>query len=149
MPGGSLAIRPIAEHHITGYAQQWNFGVQHELGNGLLATASYVGTRGRQMFRNHNINYPRTVGTALVRPYDGFSSIMMMDPGPIPTTTPCNSRLRSVSRGALRCWPHTHSARLWTRRLPPRVSSTMPPATLPTSAAVGDRLPSIARSGWW
>jgi len=81
VPGGSLAIRPIAEHHITGYAQQWNFGLQRELSNGLLAAVSYVGTRGRQLFRNRNINYPRTVGTALVRPYDGFSSIMLMDAG--------------------------------------------------------------------
>jgi outer membrane receptor protein involved in Fe transport len=81
VPGGSLAIRPIAEHHITGYAQQWNFGLQRELSNGLLASVSYVGTRGRQLFRNRNINYPRTVGTALVRPYDGFSSIMLMDAG--------------------------------------------------------------------
>ena len=81
VPGGSLTIRPIAKDQITGYAQQWNFGLQHELANGLLAAASYVGTRGRQLFRNHNINYPRTVGSALVRPYDGFSSIMLMDPG--------------------------------------------------------------------
>jgi hypothetical protein len=79
--GGSLAIRPIEEHRGTGYAEQWNVGLQHELSNGLLLAASYVGTQGRQMFRAHNINYPRTVGTALLRPYDGFSTILMLDSG--------------------------------------------------------------------
>jgi hypothetical protein len=79
--GGSLAIRPIEEHRRTGYAEQWNFGLQHELSSGLLVSGSYVGTRGLQLFRSHNINYPRTVGDALVRPYDGFSTILMMDAG--------------------------------------------------------------------
>jgi len=81
VPGGSLAIRPIEEHCGSGYAQQWNLGLQHEAASGFLVAASYVGTRGRQLFRNHNINYPRTVGTALLRPFDGFSSIMLMDSG--------------------------------------------------------------------
>jgi len=81
VPGGSLAIRPIEEHRGTGYAEQWNLGVQHELPSGLLLAGSYVGTRGVQLFRQHNINYPRTVGNALVRPYDGFSTILLMDSG--------------------------------------------------------------------
>src|SRR5579884_655396 len=79
--GGNLAIRPIEEHRGTGYAEQWNLGLQREVSSGLLLAASYVGTRGLQLFRSHNINYPRTVGDALVRPYDGFSTILMMDSG--------------------------------------------------------------------
>ena len=79
--GGSLTIRPIEEHRGTGYAEQWNFGLQQELSSGLLLAGSYVGTRGRQMFRAHNINYPRSVGDSLVRPYDGFSTILLLDSG--------------------------------------------------------------------
>ena len=79
--GGSLAIRPIQEYLGTGYAEQWNVGVQHELPSGLLVAASYVGTRGTQLFRQNNINYPRGTAPNLVRPYDGFSTIMMMQAG--------------------------------------------------------------------
>jgi len=81
VPGGSLAIRPIQEHLGTGYAEQWNFGVQHELPSGLLVAASYVGTRGTQLFEQNNINYPRGTAPNLVRPYDGFSTIAMMHAG--------------------------------------------------------------------
>jgi hypothetical protein len=81
VPGGNLAIRPIQEHAGTGYAEQWNFGVQHEVANSFLVAASYIGTRGLQLFQQHNINYPRGVAPKLARPYDGFSTIMMMDAG--------------------------------------------------------------------
>jgi len=81
VPGGSLAVRPIQEHLGSGYAEQWNFGLQHELSSGLLVSASYIGTRGLQLFRQHNINYPQGVAPNLVRPYDGFSTIAMMDSG--------------------------------------------------------------------
>jgi outer membrane receptor protein involved in Fe transport len=79
--GGSLAVRPIQEHLGSGYAEQWNFGLQHELSSGLLVSASYIGTRGLQLFRQHNINYPQGIAPNLVRPYDGFSTIAMMDSG--------------------------------------------------------------------
>jgi hypothetical protein len=63
------------------YVQQWNFGIQHQLENGVLVAASYVGTRGLQLFRATNINYPRLVGGSYVRPYNGFTTIMQSQAG--------------------------------------------------------------------
>jgi hypothetical protein len=63
------------------YVQQWNFGIQREVRRGLLVAASYIGTRGLQLFRAVNINYPRLVGTSYVRPYDGFTTIVQSQAG--------------------------------------------------------------------
>jgi outer membrane receptor protein involved in Fe transport len=81
VPGGTLSIRPIEPNTRMDYVQQWNFGLQHQLENGLLIAASYVGTRGLQLFRATNINYPRLVGNAFVRPYDGFTTIVQSQAG--------------------------------------------------------------------
>jgi outer membrane receptor protein involved in Fe transport len=81
VPGGSLGIRPMEKQTRTDYVEQWNFGLQHELADGLLLAGSYIGTHGLQLFRATNINYPRTVGSLLLRPYDGFSTIMLSESG--------------------------------------------------------------------
>src|SRR5262249_37459008 len=67
------------KHLGTPYAQQWNFGVQRQVGSGLAVAVSYVGTRGLQLFRVRNINFPQ--GLLLLRPYDGFSTITMQESG--------------------------------------------------------------------
>jgi outer membrane receptor protein involved in Fe transport len=81
VPGGTLSIRPVEKNTRTDYVQQWNFGVQRQLRESLLVGASYVGTRGLQLFRATNINYPRLVGNAYMRPYDGFTTIMQSQAG--------------------------------------------------------------------
>jgi outer membrane receptor protein involved in Fe transport len=81
VPGGTLSIRPIEKNTRMDYVQQWNFGLQRELRSGLLVAASYIGTRGLQLFRATNINYPRLVGTSYVRPYDGFTTIVQSQSG--------------------------------------------------------------------
>ncbi len=63
------------------YVQQWNFGIQHEVRSGLLLAASYIGTRGLQLFRATNINYPQLVGSSYVRPYDGLTTIVQSQSG--------------------------------------------------------------------
>ncbi len=83
VPGGNLSIRPQQAHPATDYAEQWNFGVQRELSNGFLVAGSYIGTHGLHLYRTWNINYPRSVGNRLIRPYDGFSTIMLADNGSI------------------------------------------------------------------
>jgi hypothetical protein len=80
-PGGTLAVRPIEKETRMDYVQQWNFGLQHELQRNLLIAASYVGTRGLQLFRVTNLNYPRLVGTSYVRPYNGFTTIAQAQAG--------------------------------------------------------------------
>ena len=81
VPGGTLSIRPIEPNTRMDYVQQWNLGIQHQLENGILVAASYVGTRGLQLFRATNINYPRLVGDTFVRPYDGFTTIVQSQAG--------------------------------------------------------------------
>jgi len=80
-PGGTLSIRPIEPNTRSDYVQQWNFGIQRQLSTGLLAAASYVGTRGLQLFRATNINYPRLVGSAFVRPFNGLTTITQSQAG--------------------------------------------------------------------
>jgi hypothetical protein len=65
----------------TDYVEQWNFGIQHQLSNGLTFTTAYVGTHGLQLFRARNINYPILIDGRLQRPYDGFSTIMLQESG--------------------------------------------------------------------
>jgi hypothetical protein len=81
VPGGTLTVRPIEKNTRTDYAEQWNFGIQHQLGSGMTFAGSYVGTHGLQLFRARNINYPILIGGLLRRPYDGFSTIMMQESG--------------------------------------------------------------------
>jgi hypothetical protein len=81
LPGGTLSIRPIEKNTRMDYVQQWNFGIQREVSGGLLIAASYIGTRGLQLFRATNINYPRLVGSTYVRPYDGFTTIVQSQAG--------------------------------------------------------------------
>ena len=79
VPGGNLSIYPIQELMASPYAEQWNFGIQHQFGNNSSLEAAYVGTKGTQLFMYTNFNYPR--GPNLVRPYDGFSTMMMVESG--------------------------------------------------------------------
>lgn len=80
-PGGSLSVRPIEPNTRMDYVQQWNFGIQHQLSASLLVASSYVGTRGLQLFRATNLNYPRLVGNAWVRPFDGLTTIVQSQAG--------------------------------------------------------------------
>jgi outer membrane receptor protein involved in Fe transport len=95
VPGGTLSIRPIEKNTRMDYVQQWNFGIQHQLENGVLIETSYVGTRGLQLFRATNINYPRLVGSSYVRPYNGFTTIMQSQAG---ATSDYHSAQLSVQR---------------------------------------------------
>lgn len=81
VPGGTLSIRPIEPNTRMDYVQQWNFGIQRQLSSTLLVASSYVGTRGLQLFRATNINYPRLVGNAYVRPFDGLTTIVQSQAG--------------------------------------------------------------------
>lgn len=81
MPGGTLSIRPIEKNTRMDYVQQWNFGLQHQFGAELVVSGAYVGTRGLQLFRATNINYPRLIGNAYIRPYDGFTTIVQSQAG--------------------------------------------------------------------
>lgn len=57
------------------YAEHFNFGIQHELVQGLLFDVSYVGNHTLKGRRTRNVNQP-IPGTG-VRPYPGFGNISL------------------------------------------------------------------------
>jgi hypothetical protein len=68
----------------TAQVQQYNAGVQQRLGRGVVATASFVGTKGTHLSDSRNINQPLASGAAQVlngtnvnqvRPYLGYAQI--------------------------------------------------------------------------
>jgi hypothetical protein len=78
--GGITAIDPNLK---TQTIAQYSLNLQHEMPFGLLVELSYVGTEGRHMLRQPNINYPELtltaanpkISTNAFVPYKGFTSI--------------------------------------------------------------------------
>jgi hypothetical protein len=73
------------EDFETPRMQQWNVGIQHQLyANGVI-DVSYVGSRGDNLIRPIDINYPQPIdvvnlGSAnLARPFQGYGSITMRE----------------------------------------------------------------------
>ena len=61
------------------YLQQWNFGIQREVRSGPLVAASYVGTRGLQLFQATHIESVRTGGhgnSTRLRALGGSSTVI-------------------------------------------------------------------------
>lgn len=53
--GGSA--RMLQRDMVTAYSQQWNVGVEHDiLHKGLIASATYVGTKGDKLYSLNNLN---------------------------------------------------------------------------------------------
>jgi len=69
------------------YQESFNLTVEHEISDGLLARASYVGNLGRRLSYNYNPNYARYAPGATTgniqqrRPYQDFSAILVADSG--------------------------------------------------------------------
>jgi hypothetical protein len=82
---GVRALIATGEDFETPRMQQWNVGLQHQLyANGVI-DVSYVGSRGDDLIRPIDINYPQPadvvrLGSAnLARPYQGYGSITMRE----------------------------------------------------------------------
>jgi hypothetical protein len=94
-PSNPLSLSAYAgftEANKLPYAEQWNFGVQHEIVNGLIVDVNYVGSHGVHLGINLPTNYPpynvavdnsialagTNLATQLARPYPnvaGFNSL--------------------------------------------------------------------------
>ncbi len=61
----------------TPYVSQWNFNVEHELPAQILLTAGYVGTSGKKLLLEPNLNQPRPGAGAVAarRPFPLYSDI--------------------------------------------------------------------------
>jgi hypothetical protein len=57
-PPAGFAVFYIPQHFHADTAKMWNVGVQREIGWNTMLDASYVGTRGTNLFRSYNINVP-------------------------------------------------------------------------------------------
>jgi hypothetical protein len=81
-------IQTIDPHLKIPYSQQFSFGIQQELPQGLFLEASYVGSLGRHLLDEPDINQPRfdviatvpsTTSANTIRPYVGYSTIQQFE----------------------------------------------------------------------
>jgi hypothetical protein len=141
-PPPNFAVFYIPRHFHADMATMWNVGVQRELPWNAFADVSYVGTRGKYLFRSYNINVPDP-GPGNVnqrRPYFAIA----------PTITTINQRdgdgkswydalqmkvERRFSRGLQALVSYTHS----------RTTDNITPASLHPSLA-NVRMPALSKT---
>jgi len=79
-PGGtgSILVRAADVDTRTGYAQQFNLGVQHQLGRDMVLDVSYAGSKGTKLLNSPDINQAVLGSAALAqrRPYPQWGSIV-------------------------------------------------------------------------
>ena len=72
----TLQPNALPQNYRDTYAEQWNFGVQHELNQGLLVDVAYVGNHLLKARRNRNVNQ---IIPGAGRPFDGFGRIRVAE----------------------------------------------------------------------
>ncbi len=66
----------------TPYYQQWNFGIQQELGKSRVLEVAYVGTKGTHLIDSRDINQPQpSTNPDFVRPNPAFADINIIESG--------------------------------------------------------------------
>ena len=79
-------------HPLNPYSMRWDLGIQHELRHDMVFEVAYVGTRGRNLFRQVGINQARLASPS--------SPITNAVTGAVITTnTPANAALRAPFQG--------------------------------------------------
>ena len=77
------SVNALQPDFRTGYAQHWNVGIEHGLPGGIVARASYVGSKASKLLRRRNLNQPAP-GEGDVdprRPTPGFANIALFESG--------------------------------------------------------------------
>lgn len=54
--GARVSLRAVNPNLRTSYIQNWFFGVQRDLGHGLIVEANYLGSAGRRLYNITNVN---------------------------------------------------------------------------------------------
>ncbi|HTW66196.1 MAG TPA: carboxypeptidase regulatory-like domain-containing protein [Bryobacteraceae bacterium] len=75
--GGSVAPYSVAANYKDAYVQQWNFGIEQQLGESFMVSARYVGSKGTDL--NIERNYNQLVNG--VHPYLALAADSPIDPG--------------------------------------------------------------------
>jgi hypothetical protein len=84
LAGGSVSPYSVAANYKDAYVQQWNMGIEQQLGESFKLTARYVGSKGTDL--NIERNYNQLVNG--VHPYLALSATSPIDPGlPLSTIT--------------------------------------------------------------
>ncbi len=84
LAGGSVSPYSVAANYKDAYVQQWNFGLEQQLGNDFIVTARYVGSKGTNL--NIERNYNQLING--VHPYLALAANSPIDPGkPLSTIT--------------------------------------------------------------
>ena len=66
----------------TPYIQQWNFGIQQELGKSRVLEVAYVGTKGTHLIDSRDINQPQpSTNPDFMRPNPAFADINIIESG--------------------------------------------------------------------
>lgn len=76
------SVNSYLKHSPTPYVQQWSLNLQHELGAGFVAQASYVGSSAHDLYYPNQIDTP-TPGAGSVqarRPFNTYSAIYEYGP---------------------------------------------------------------------
>ena len=77
LAAGSVSPISVAHNYKDAYISQWNFGVEHQLGNSYKFALRYVGSKGTDL--NIARNYNQLINGA--RPYPRLSLNSPIDPG--------------------------------------------------------------------
>ena len=75
------SVNALQPDFRTGYAQQWNAGVERAVAGGVVVRASYVGSKGSKLLRRRNLNQPPP-GAGEVdarRPIPGFANVVLFE----------------------------------------------------------------------
>ena len=75
------SVNAIQPDFRTGYAQHFNAGVEKALGGGVVARASYLGSKGSKLLRRRDLNQPAPAGGDVNsrRPIAGFANVVMFE----------------------------------------------------------------------
>lgn len=76
--GGTISVAGVDPDYRSGYYQQWNLGIQHELPGAVVLDVSYIGKKGTKLDRTRDINQPLDRSTR-VRPYPLFSTVNWLE----------------------------------------------------------------------
>ena len=79
VPFFPLSVNSIPSKAIWPYVQQWHLDVQRELPSNIVATISYVGSKGTHLTLQRNLNQLRPLA-ASANPYSAGEPIIVQDP---------------------------------------------------------------------
>jgi hypothetical protein len=90
------SVVSIPNKQVWPYIQQWHFDIQHELPYHIVATVSYVGSKGTHLGQRYDLNQirPTPASANPYKPGEIFDAGTMIDPGtglPVPVHDDCGT----------------------------------------------------------